>query len=161
MCSFFHVLFSGVLFALIKKESSNFSKLISLISFIRLVSLLSFSYITAVDDINSFNNSYVLYLLSNFAWIYFIQTRVKSKSAHINGLRRQIKLTYVVCLVLASFFFYKHQVLNTNFAYSISSLFQWVLIGLDIFFDQLFEQELRIMSIEIDFPEGNLKRHIV
>lgn len=150
-----------ILYICFCSQSIPFANILGVISIFRLISFLSFAYITAEDDIWGFNNSFVLYLLSNFAWIYFIQTRVSSRSKELNQLRRRIKNVYLGSLVAATVFFYRHQVEKVDYAYSISSLFQWILIGLDILFDSLFEQETRIISLNVDFPEGNMKKHIV
>jgi uncharacterized membrane protein len=148
---------------IVRDKSMNTGKVVGALSLLKGVSLITFSCIPFRDDPKANTNGFVVYLLSTLAMIHTIQSTLRTRAQELNHQRRLLRNLFLATMVVGTIFFYKHQVEQVKYAYSMSSLCQWIMIGIEIYFDSLFTKELRDVTLQIDFPETktSLKKHIV
>lgn len=72
----------------------------------------------------------------------------------------------MLCLAAITVFLYKHKKERMNYAFSFSSLLQWVLLLLDIGFDSTLSIDLKNIVFEMNLGNGpglnkRLDKHVV
>lgn len=157
-------LFSAVLYTFIWSaitgKSASLGLSTGLLSLVRTVSFITFSCVSFEDGPNAHTNAFALYCVSTLAWIHTIQSKLITRDTKLNGQRRRLRDAYLGSMVLCTIFFYRHQVKQVKYAYSLCSIFQWAMMAIDVVFDHLFAKELRDVALHVDFPLLD-KRHIV
>lgn len=158
---------SVILFSVtISSKDIKLSKKLIIVGFTRLLSLLSFSFITTKDDPSTNINSLTLYFISTCLRMYLISKNVQPKMTHIKDLRKRYFYLYMLCLAAITVFLYKHKKERMNYAFSFSSLLQWVLLLLDIGFDSTLSIDLKNIVFEMNLGNGpglnkRLDKHVV
>lgn len=166
LLSAFKVTFIIVYCLTVSKKDPKLGKILLLVGFGRLLSMLSFSFITVEDDLSANVNSLALYSLFTLLWIYMISRRVQSRQTQVNILRKKLSSYYVLGIIGTIIFLYKHQIERMTYAFSLSSLFQWSLLILDLRFDSTLTIDMRDIVIAVNLGKEfelskKLDKHLV
>lgn len=144
----------------IKIKSAKTASLIGTTLLAKYLSLIVFANVPFVDDYKLNNNSLVIYFISSAILMYFIKSRISSRHSYLNLFRRRVFWAYTVIIINAAVTFFRHQVQGVAYQYSFSSLCQWSAIALDIYFENLFNCEIRHLELRIAFPLDKASRTV-
>lgn len=120
---------------------------------LRILGLLGMSVITLEDHHSVSINSLTIYVLSSGVWMWLLTRYVELKDLKTHKKRVQVRNLYLLGIGGISILFYKHQVERVKYSYSLSSVLQWALVGLDIYFGSLMV-EFRGMQAGVEVDSG-------
>lgn len=151
---------------LVSSKDPKVGKLLLLIEFGRLLSMLTFSFITIEDDLSTNVNGLALYSLFTLAWTYIISRKVQSRQSQTNKLRKKLSYYYVLGMISTIIFLYKHQIERMTYAFSLSSLFQWSLLLIDLRFDSTLTMDVKDIVLAVSLGDElelskKLEKHLV
>lgn len=120
---------------------------------VRILGLVGMSMVTLEDDHLVSINSLTTYVLSSGVWMWLLTCYIELKDMKMHKKRVQVRNLYLLGIGGISILFYKHQVERVVYSYSMSSVLQWALVGLDIYFGSLMV-ELRGMQAGVEVDSG-------